>query len=305
MRPVQIFISYRRDDSSGYARAIYDELARQFGADRVFIDVDDIAAGQAFAEVIAHAVGRSEVLLVLIGPRWLGERAGQPPRLADEGDFVHREIAAALAKGLRILPLLLDGARMPDAAQLPPPLRALVAHNALEISHARFAADMQRLVEALRALLGEPAPARRRWLAWLGAAALLPAASGALWWWRGTSPAPPARPPVNGRWQAEVEYDWPGARHVERFDFSGEGSALNGSASFLRVPRGLLEGRVDVQGLAFVTRTEEVAGTTTAVATHRYSGRLQGDEIHFVMQTEGGLSTHVPVRFVARRVAAP
>jgi len=76
MQQPQVFISYRRDDTAGYARAVYDELARHFGPERVFIDVDDIGAGQAFDEVIAHAVGGSKVLLVMIGKRWLGEREG-------------------------------------------------------------------------------------------------------------------------------------------------------------------------------------------------------------------------------------
>ena len=105
--------------SAGYARAVYDELARHFGAERVFIDVDDIRAGQAFTDVIERAVGESEVLLVLIGKRWLGERADGPPRIGDPGDFVALEVAAGLAKGMSVIPLLLDGATMPSAAQLP------------------------------------------------------------------------------------------------------------------------------------------------------------------------------------------
>src|SRR5882672_2571322 len=100
MRTAQIFISYRRDDAAGYARAVYDELARHFGAERVFIDVDDIAAGQAFDEVIRRAVGTSQVLLVLIGKRWLGERDGAPARISEAGDFVRIEVAAALARGM-------------------------------------------------------------------------------------------------------------------------------------------------------------------------------------------------------------
>ncbi|CAD5374890.1 TIR domain-containing protein [Rubrivivax sp. A210] len=310
MRPVQIFISYRRDDSAGYARALYDELARHFGADRVFIDVDDIAAGQAFADVIAQAVGQSRVVLVLIGPRWLGERPGQPPRLADAGDFVHREIAGALAQGLTLVPLLLDGARMPEPALLPPPLRALASHNAMEISPTNYADAMQRLVARLRSLLGEAAapPSNRRRLGLVAGAAVLAAGSGAAWLFRGTGapkaavPARAARPAINGRWQAEVDYDWPGAHYVERFEFSGEGDELSGSASFLRVPRGLLEGRLLPDGLSFITRTTETAGGAEVTATHRYRGRLAGDEIRFVMQTEGGLSSHRPIEFIARRV---
>jgi hypothetical protein len=217
---------------------------------------------------------------------------------------------------MRVVPVLLDGAAMPDATRLPPDLRALAGRNALEIDNTRFAADIDRLLREVEEALGEAAsvPATRGSLAlrWLAAAALaavvvaavvyelrssLPAAR--------TPAAAAARAAVNGEWRAEVEYDWPGAHHVERFVFAGEGDALHGSASFLGVARGVLEGAVDGTELRFVTRTSEIggnAGDTSVV--HRYRGRLVGDELRFVMQTEGGASAHVPVEFVARRSAA-
>ena len=316
MRQAQIFISYRRDDAAGYARAIYDELTRCFGAEQVFIDVDDIGAGHLFSEVIRRSVGASAVLLVLIGKRWHGEREGAPPRIGEPGDFVRQEVAAGLANGIRVIPVLLDGAAVPDPAQLPPELRPLAGRNALELDHARFAADMARLVREVRGALGETATAappgqlfKRRW--WLAGAVLCLAAAIALWQWRSpstheqaASPAGPARPHVNGEWRADVVYDWDNARHAERFVFAGEGEELRGSASFLGVARVLLEGRFDASDLRFVTRTSErpEPGASSRVAEHRYHGRLAGDEIRFVMQTEGGSSTHVPVEFVARGV---
>ena len=163
----QIFISYRRDDAAGYARALNDELTRSFGADRVFIDVDDINAGQPFSEVIQRSVGDSAVLLALIGKRWRGERDGAPPRLFDAGDFVRQEVAAALAKGLRVIPVLLDGTPMPEPAQLPAELQPLAGRNALELDNARFAADLAHLVSQVRGALGEaPPPARRTFAKW-------------------------------------------------------------------------------------------------------------------------------------------
>ena len=313
MNPARIFISYRRDDAAGYARALYDALSRPFGAERVFIDVDDIAAGQAFDEVIRQAVGESKVLLVLVGKRWRGEREGQPPRIDDSDDPVRLEVASALARGMRVIPLLLDGATMPTEQQLPAELRPLARRNALEIGNTRFAADVERLVGALREALGEPAPApaapagRRRVLlgAGLAAAALIGLATVVL---LRPAPAPPApaasRPAVNGAWQAEVEYDWPGARHVERFDFTGEAGELQGSASFLGVRRGALEGSVGADGLRFVTRSAELLDGRSLEQLHRYRGTLVGGEIRFVMQTEGGSSAHVPVAFIARRASS-
>ena len=316
MTQPQIFVSYRRDDAAGYARAINDELGRCFGAERVFIDVDDITAGQPFSDVIQRSVGDSAVLLALIGKRWQGDREGAPPRIFDAGDFVRQEVAAGLAKGLRVIPVLLDGAAMPDPAHLPPELSALAGRNALALDNSRFATDMARLVREVREAIGETAPptaARKpfpKW--WLAGVVLAVAALTALWQWRSPTAdrrevaAPVARPQVNGEWRAEVNYDWPNARFNERFVFSGAGDELQGSASFLGVARGVLEGRVDDAGLLFVTRTSELtgAGGSAAEIVHRYRGLLAGDEIRFVMQTEGGSSAHVPVEFVARRVTS-
>lgn len=323
MDPIRLFISYRRDDTAGYARAIGADLARHFGPGQVFIDVDDIGAGQPFAEVIRRAVGESKVLLVLIGWRWLGERAEASPRLFDADDFVRLEVAAGLADGLRVIPVLLDGAAMPTAAQLPDDLKALAGRNALELSHTRYAGDLERLIAALRDTLGAPEvpsaspstspPAGTPWRA--GAAVAVAAVLLVGGWWAlrpvpnrpSAVPASAAAPAfvrlaVNGEWEAEVVYDWPNARYVERFVFQGDGESLHGSAAFLRVPRGLLEGRLLVDGLQFVTRTRELPGGEEV--TRRYRGRWVGDRtLAFVMQTEGGSSTHVPIDFTARRVA--
>jgi hypothetical protein len=208
---------------------------------------------------------------------------------------------------------------MPDAAHLPPDLGALAGRNALELDNTRFAADMAHLVREVRGALGEkapPAPSPRTGsrTAWIAGAVVAVAAIGALWQWQRSAapvssarvePAPvtAVRAQINGEWRADVTYDWPNAHYGERFSFAGEGDELHGSASFLGVARGVLEGRVDAAGLGFVTRTSESSGDGGAAAVHRYRGRLAGDELRFVMQTEGGSSAHVPVEFVARRVA--
>ena len=196
-----------------------------------------------------------------------------------------------------------------------------------------LAADTERLVAVLREALDEPATdatspppalapppapstAGRR-TALMGVALAAAAGLGVLAWRAGTSTRPKradaaasatraARAAINGRWQADVSYDWPNAHYTERFEFSGEGTALQGSASFLRVDRGILEGRVDSDGLAFVTRTRETLGGDGPgqEITHRYLGQLDGDELRFVMQTEGGSSAHRPVSFVARRAGS-
>jgi len=212
---------------------------------------------------------------------------------------------------MRVIPLLLDGAAMPGEAQLPEPLRPLARRNALELDNARFAADSARLIATLReALQGSASalalPARRRVTlraAMTGVLLVGTAVFAGAWFARGGSAGSAARPDINGAWQAEVRYDWPNANYVERFEFGGEGAALHGSASFLGVPRGLLEGRLAADGISFVTRTQEVGAAGSNELVHRYRVQRAGDELRVVMQTEGGTSAHVPVQFVARRVA--
>jgi hypothetical protein len=109
------------------------------------------------------------------------------------------------------------------------------------------------------------------------------------------------RPALNGEWRAQVSYDWPNANYAETFSLSGKGEQIHGSASFLGVKRGIVEGSVKGGKLEFTTRTQEALGDVTRDVTHRYSGSMTADEIHFVMQTDGSASAHVPVEFVARR----
>lgn len=111
------------------------------------------------------------------------------------------------------------------------------------------------------------------------------------------------RPAINGEWKAEVTYDWKNAKYIEIFTFKGEGEEVYGTASFLRLRRGILEGKIKKDTLEFITKTQEVLGPgEPRVAIHHYRGRLLGDEINFSMQTEGGYSEHIPVEFIAKRV---
>ncbi|MCW5611912.1 MAG: toll/interleukin-1 receptor domain-containing protein [Rubrivivax sp.] len=315
----QVFISYRRDDSAGYARALHDALARRFGAERVFIDVDDIGAGQAFAAVIAGAVGRSELLLVLIGRRWLGERDGAPPRLHEPGDFVRREVEAALARGLHVIPVLLDGAAMPAAAQLPASLQPLAGRHAVELRGEPLGGRPERLLDAVAAIVEagapgpaaspaagpapEPAAAALR----AGAGLVLLGAAAALVWWarRRGDGAVPARAAVDGLWLAEVVYPWPNARYDERLELVGQGSELRGSASFLTLPRGLVAGRIDGERVQFETRVVEIDGNVERTLVHRYEGRVDGDRLHLTMHTVREGVAGEAVSFVARRQAPP
>jgi hypothetical protein len=159
----RIFISYRREDSAGYAGRLYDRLSQHFGSDQIFMDIDTIKPGVDFVEVIEEAVGSCDVLIALIGKQWLTitDARGQQ-RLNDPTDFVRLEIKAALDRNIRVIPALIRGAAMPRSQALPEGLKSLARRNAIEISDTRFHQDVDRLISELEEVLGLPSPARHR-----------------------------------------------------------------------------------------------------------------------------------------------
>src|SRR5436190_1079367 len=148
----KIFINYRRDDSFGTAGRLYDRLAQAFGRDNLFMDVDHIPAGVDFIDYLNSQVAECDVFLAVIGPNWLNAKddAGRR-RLDNPDDFVTIEIAAALARNIRVIPVLVDGARTPMADELPEPVKRLVRRNAVEVRNAHFGRD----AEALTIKVGE------------------------------------------------------------------------------------------------------------------------------------------------------
>lgn len=181
MAPPKVFISYRRDDSAGHAGRLFDRLAERCGADQVFRDVDTLSAGEDFHVALRQRIESCDVMLVLIGPGWLAAADAQgQSRLDAPDDPVHMEVAAALQRGLRVVPVLLQGAALPRDAQLPEALRPLLRRQAMDLRDASFDRDVQAL---LRHLAGPRRPrARRLWGAVLGAAALLALGSWFAWW---------------------------------------------------------------------------------------------------------------------------
>ncbi|MEU7818616.1 toll/interleukin-1 receptor domain-containing protein [Pseudonocardia sp. NPDC049154] len=156
-----IFLSYRREDTRHMAGRLADRLTGRFTAVQVFMDVDTIEPGMDFARAIAEAVETCDVLLALIGPRWLGvdARSGRP-RLHDPSDYVSLEIRFALERDVRVIPVLIDGADMPEATELPRRLQPLVNRNAVRLDHETFASDVGSLQEAVARILREPQPTR-------------------------------------------------------------------------------------------------------------------------------------------------
>jgi hypothetical protein len=154
--PGRIFISYRREETSYPAGWLFDRLADHFGRGQIFKDVDSIELGDDFVEKISTAVGSCDVLLALIGDRWLTitDEDGRR-RLDDPNDFVRVELEAALARNVRVIPILVDGARVPRADEVPPSLAKLVRRQALELSPSRFDFDTSRLLKVLDKTLAE------------------------------------------------------------------------------------------------------------------------------------------------------
>ncbi|QID17438.1 SUMF1/EgtB/PvdO family nonheme iron enzyme [Nitrogeniibacter mangrovi] len=147
-----VFINYRRDDSAGWAGRLHDRLARVLPSRRVFIDVEGIEGGEAFARLLDAQVARCDVFLALIGSHWLDlADADGRRRIDDPNDFVRIEIASALRRdGVYVIPVLVDEAPVPNAEALPEDLRPLVEHNAVEISRENFDRDADRLIATIR-----------------------------------------------------------------------------------------------------------------------------------------------------------
>src|SRR5690242_19795643 len=147
---VGIIVSYRRQETSHLAGRLYDRLADRFGAGQVFTDVDAIEPGVDFAEEISRAVATYQVLLAVIGPNWLTTTDEQGRRrLDDPDDIVRLEIEAALARGVRVIPILVEDAVMPSQQDLPESLAGLARRNALLVRHESFGSDAGRLVTAI------------------------------------------------------------------------------------------------------------------------------------------------------------
>ncbi len=154
-----IFISYRRDDSSGHAGRLFDHLREQFPGDEraagVFMDVEGIAPGTDFVQAIHKAVGAADVVLAVMGPAWIDckDDRGQR-RLDDADDFVRIEITSALRLNKTVIPILVREARMPAEGELPHDLQRLARRQAVTLTDTNWESDIAQLVSKLRSLLG-------------------------------------------------------------------------------------------------------------------------------------------------------
>ena len=146
----KIAISYRRSDSTVIAGRILDRLAANYGPESVFMDVHSIPYGTDFREYIQTALAGIDVLLVIIGPHWIGDPGTNPTRISDNEDLVRIEVETALKRGVLVIPVLIAGAMMPSASQLPLALKPLAARNAAVVDGGRdFHPHMERMIQAI------------------------------------------------------------------------------------------------------------------------------------------------------------
>ena len=267
----RIFISYRREDSAGYAGRLYDHLSRHFGQDRVFMDIDAITPGQDFVHVLDRNVAGCDALIAVIGNAWLTCRDAEGRRrLDDPRDFVRIEVAGALDRHIPVIPALVGGAVMPREEDLPEALTMLARRQAIEISDTRFQHDCRRLIDVLDTMV-KGAEARTH---------------------EDQAVDPPVRKTadIRGTWVAEnpgLSFD--GNCYPMRFTFKVFGDKVLGTMDYhITGETKIVDGRIDGDSLSFATKHAYVLGADSEAHpyTMEFLGRISGDEISFVRQGE-------------------
>ena len=173
-----IFVSYRREDSSDVTGRIFDHLRTAFGEQHLFKDVDSIPLGTDFREVISDAIQRCDVLVVVIGEEWLevkDETGGR--RIDDPNDFVRLEVSSALDRSIPVIPVLVGGATIPTQESLPAPLQRLAFRNAIYVrADPDFHNDIERLCRDLSRFLKVPVSTKKHESRWRGPVVIATAA---------------------------------------------------------------------------------------------------------------------------------
>lgn len=143
-----IVISYRRDDSKWIADRVFDRFESHYGKGNVFMDIDSIPFGLDFREHIRETLDRCDVMVALVGPNWIG-RDQTGDHILNETDWVRIEIETALNKKIPLIPLLIDGSRMPKPEELPGVLRNFVFRQSAAIDRDNFRAQMDKLIASI------------------------------------------------------------------------------------------------------------------------------------------------------------
>jgi DNA-binding beta-propeller fold protein YncE len=156
-----IFVSYRRTDAPAHAGRLYDRLVERFGDAGVFKDLDTMEPGADFAEVIEDAVAQCDALVAVIGRDWHGTDQAGRRRLDDPQDWVRLEIGNALQRKIRVVPVLVAGAKMPSPEDLPEDLQGLARRHAVELSETAWTAQVGQLMDGLERAIAKASPDER------------------------------------------------------------------------------------------------------------------------------------------------
>jgi TIR domain len=152
MSRTKIFISYRRDEPRQTVRSLSKSLKREFGRGAVFVDTEAIAVGSKWPREIDQALRTAYVLLAPLGPKWLEQGQGGHRRLDDKGDWVRRELATSIKRGIPIVPLLVGGAKLPARKALPKSLAGLLDHKSFDLRDDYWNQDVAALIRSLKKL---------------------------------------------------------------------------------------------------------------------------------------------------------
>lgn len=244
-----IFISYRRQDSVAYAGRIYDRLTERFGAGNVFMDIDSIDPGADFVNVLAEKIRFCEVMLVVLGPDWVSMRdENEKLRLSDPEDYVRQEITVGLERKIRLIPLLVSGAKMPAEKDLPDQLSTLARLQAVTISDIHFHRDVDALIETFQE----------------------------------TGLTASESMEINGDWCAEVQ-----SRSGQTYNLDMHFEQLNDRIfGWVRYPSGrgnIMDGRLEGNVLSF--KTEHIPQFEQDKATINFQGTISGQQIEFIMHS--------------------
>lgn len=277
-----VFISYRREDSAAYAGRICDRIENAFGSQHVFMDVEDIAPGSDFTEAIEKTVGGCDVLLAVIGPRWLEllrSRHG-------ERDFVGYEIVAALKRGVTVIPVLVGGAAMPAEKDLPEELAPLARRQAISIRDSGFDQDAGDLVRSVQRATGGGRKGKRLVLTVVAAGIVIAIVGSAVLLMKSREQAS-----LSGTWIARMQRAGRRPYNV-RFVWIQSGATLTGGAEYPTGSARIEGGTVSEGRLKFYT--QHTPQFESQPARIDFTGQVRGREVDLVsVAPDGGVAKGV------------
>jgi small GTP-binding protein len=149
-----IFLCYRREDTEDAAGRLYDRLVDAYGSDRLFMDIDSVPLGIDFVDHVAEQISRCSAVIVMMGKQWLTIKdKRRRRRLDNQDDLVRAEVRAALQRKIPVIPVVVQGASMPVAEELPEDIRLLARRNGILLRSEQWKEGVDRLMKELDKLL--------------------------------------------------------------------------------------------------------------------------------------------------------